>query len=223
MGFALAANAQSDQCSITNGNGGYLTASVTSTSGMGYDGDAKITVTVTPSEKQPKDGKVICKITYIRKSDGEREVITRDLNFKANQSSAQTVYLDSPAKRIVSIEIWGAECKSVNRNNYWITNRIDYIGRYTLMRAALLFCQFHRASMRGGLFVWKMSPHICGEHWLAENRPCIYAGDTISLKTDRASIRGAFTRLFRHPASMRGAFTERKVGSATMRSLLSAL
>lgn len=118
MGFALAANAQSDQCSITNGNGGYLTASVTSTSGMGYDGDAKITVTVTPSEKQPKDGKVICKITYIRKSDGEREVITRDLNFKANQSSAQTVYLDSPAKRIVSIEIWGAECKSVNRNNY---------------------------------------------------------------------------------------------------------
>lgn len=118
MSIAIAANAQSDQCRITGGNGGYLKAYVSSKSSMGRTDVPNIDITVTPSVNQPSDGSVIVKVVYIRESDGERETITANLDFKKNQSNVSSVNLDSPAKRIVSIEIWGAECESVNRNNY---------------------------------------------------------------------------------------------------------
>ena len=117
MSFAIAANAQSDQCRITGGNGGYLKAFVSDKSSMANNTPI-IYITVTPSVDQPSDGSVIVKVVYIRESDGERETITANLDFFLNQSKSNAVYLDSPAKRIVSIEIWGAECESVNRNNY---------------------------------------------------------------------------------------------------------
>lgn len=117
MGFVLAANAQADQCNLSGGNGGYIDAYVSST--VYKDGSSpSIDITTTPSVKQESDGKVICKITYIRQADGERETITRSLRFSKDSSASNTVKLDSKASRIVSIEIWGAECKSVNRNNY---------------------------------------------------------------------------------------------------------
>lgn len=121
MGFALVANAQADQCSINNGNGGYLKAYVSSTAYMNstsINNTPFIKITTEPSKTQPADGSVLCKITYERESDGQRETVTRSLDYKKNQSHQQSVDLDSKARRIVSIEIWGAECKSVNRNNY---------------------------------------------------------------------------------------------------------
>ena len=118
MSFAIAANAQSDQCRITGGNGGYLKAYVSYKGFMDRVSNPKISITVTPSVDQPSDGSVIVKVVYIRNSDGERETITANLDFRKNQSRINEVELDSPAKRIVSIEIWGAECESVNRNNY---------------------------------------------------------------------------------------------------------
>lgn len=116
FGIAIAANAQSDQCSITNGNGGYIKAYVSSES-MTSD-PPYIYITTEPSKEQPEAGSVICKITYERESDGQRETITRNLNFGKKSSTSNSVKLDSKARRIVSIEIYGAECKSVNRNNY---------------------------------------------------------------------------------------------------------
>lgn len=115
FGLALAANAQSDQCKLEGGNGGHIKAFVSSTNSMGNGTSPQITITTQPSVEQPADGSVICKITYERKSDGQKESITRDLNFFKKASKSNQIQLDSPAKRIVSIEIWGAECKSASR------------------------------------------------------------------------------------------------------------
>lgn len=117
IGLSFTVNAQADQCKLEGGAGGYIDAYVSSSNDLNAN-PPNIYITTTPSVKQESDGKVLCKITYIRQSDGERETITRSLKFTKNSSYPNTVYLDSKASRIVSIEIWGAECKSVNRNDY---------------------------------------------------------------------------------------------------------
>ena len=116
MGFALAANAQADQCKLEGGNGGYINAYVSDTQCKdgGCTGGPKIGITTEPSKDQPSDGKVICKIIYVTK-DGETEEITRSLYFYKSGSYENIVKLDSKASRIKSIEIWGAECKSASR------------------------------------------------------------------------------------------------------------
>lgn len=120
FGMAFAANAQSDQCKLESGNGGYIEAYVGSDkSCMQWEENPRISITTQPSKEQPSGGTVLCKITYERLSDGKRETVTRTLKFSKNGSYENSyVYIDSPAKRIVSIEIWSAECSSVNRNNY---------------------------------------------------------------------------------------------------------
>lgn len=116
LGFAFGANAQSDQCGFTNSEG-YLSAYVSDLRNEEDGGYRNCNITTEPSVDQPSDGKVICKIVYITK-DGERETITWQLNFYKSGSCMNQISLDSPAKRVVSIEIWGAQCKSVNRNDY---------------------------------------------------------------------------------------------------------
>lgn len=120
FGMAFVANAQADQCKLASGNGGYIDAYVSST----YYMNSKcanttecpyIEITTTPSVDQPAAGKVLVKVTYIRTSDGEKEEITRSIAFDKSGSKTNKVSLDSLAKRIVSIEIWGAECKSASR------------------------------------------------------------------------------------------------------------
>lgn len=119
FGFAFAANAQADQCKLEGGNGGYIDAYVSSTYYMASTCTSNncpyITITTTPSVDQPSAGKVLVKITYIRKSDGEKEEITRSIAFDKSGSKTNDVKLDSHASKIVSIEIWGAECKSASR------------------------------------------------------------------------------------------------------------
>lgn len=115
FGIAIAANAQADQCKLEGGNGGHIKAFVSSTNSMENGTSPQITITTQPSVEQPADGSVICKITYERKSDGQKESITRNLEFFQRASKSNQIQLDSPAKRIVSIEIWGAECKSASR------------------------------------------------------------------------------------------------------------
>lgn len=115
IGFAFAANAQADQCKLEGGNKGYINASVTATGNMGDNVNKSIHITTTPSVDQPNDGKVLCKVTYNRKADGKEETVTRSINFKSKGSYDNIVKLDSPASRIINIEIWGAECQSASR------------------------------------------------------------------------------------------------------------
>ena len=115
IGFAIAANAQADQCKLEGGNKGYISAYVSSTHGMG-DQTHSIAITTTPSVDQPSDGKVLCKITYTRKDNGQDETVQRLIEFKKSGSHSNNVKLDSPASRIKSVEIWGAECKSASRS-----------------------------------------------------------------------------------------------------------
>ena len=115
--FSFAANAQADQCKLEGGNGGYIDAYVSSKAGMCSSSYTPfIEITTTPSVDQPSDGKVLVKVTYIRKEDGEKETITRSISFNKSSSTTNNVNLDSSASRIVSIEIWGAECKSASRS-----------------------------------------------------------------------------------------------------------
>lgn len=115
--FSFAANAQADQCKLEGGNGGYIDAYVSSKVDMCTSNHSpSIDITTTPSVDQPSDGKVLVKVTYIRKEDGEKETITRSIHFNKSSSAENSVLLDSCASRIVSIEIWGAECKSASRS-----------------------------------------------------------------------------------------------------------
>ena len=117
LGLAFAANAQADQCKLEGGNGGYIDAYVESN--HMEDSHPYVLITTTPSKDQPSDGKVLCKVTYIRADNGEKETVTGSVKFtkSGSYSSANhnTIYLDHKASRIVSIEIWGAECKSASR------------------------------------------------------------------------------------------------------------
>lgn len=120
LGMTFVANAQADQCKLEGGNGGYIDAYVSSTQYMASTCTSNkcpyIEITTTPSVDQPAAGKVLVKVTYIRNSDGEKEEITRSIAFDKSGSRTNDVKLDSKAKRIVSIEIWGAECKSASRS-----------------------------------------------------------------------------------------------------------
>lgn len=117
FGLALAANAQADQCKLEGGNGGYIDAYI-GTNRMDAP-KPSVTITTTPSVEQPSDGKVLCKVTYIRADNGEKESVTGSVKFSKKGSCSHadynTIYLDHKASRIVSIEIWGAECKSASR------------------------------------------------------------------------------------------------------------
>ena len=86
MGFALAANAQADQCKIEGGNGGYINAEVTESGQMGYDSQPSIYITTSPSKDQPADGKVKCRITYVREDNGNEETDERLLDYKKSGS-----------------------------------------------------------------------------------------------------------------------------------------
>lgn len=119
-GLAFAANAQADQCKIEGGNGGYLSATVsekhcpTVNCRSNYEW---VKVTVTPSVEQPSDGKVLCKIIYIRHDNGQEDYVTAEVPFYGSGSSRQSnaIWLPGNADRIKDIEIWGAECKSASR------------------------------------------------------------------------------------------------------------
>lgn len=115
FGLSLAANAQhhADQCKLEGGNGGYVTAYLSSTKNICRGG---IDITTEPSVEQPANGKVLCKITYIN-SKGEEKEITRTLTFTKSRSDVNHVSLGEGdcGITIKKIEIWGAECKSASR------------------------------------------------------------------------------------------------------------
>lgn len=119
IGFAFAANAQADQCKLEGGADGYINAYVSESTHMHSNVPGvgpHITITTTPSKDQPADGKVLCKVTYIRKDTGEeRTDPNKSIDFKKSGSCENKVFLDYEASRIISVEIWGAECKSASR------------------------------------------------------------------------------------------------------------
>ena len=118
FGIAFAANAQADQCKLESGNGGHIDAYVSEKNLKGEGQSPHVIITTTPSKDQPSDGKVLCKVTYIRLDNGEEESVTASLKFYKSgscSSNSNWVNLDHPAARIKSIEIWGAECKSASR------------------------------------------------------------------------------------------------------------
>lgn len=117
FGMAFAANAQADQCKIEGGNGGYLSATVSEKHGNNsyYDW---VKVTVTPSVDQPREGKVLCKVIYIRHDNGQEDYVTVEIpfdNIGGYSRQSDTILLPGNADRIKDIEIWGAECKSARR------------------------------------------------------------------------------------------------------------
>ena len=120
FGLAIVANAQADQCKIDGGNGGYLSATV-SEKHCGYVNCSSnydyVRVTVTPSVEQPRDGKVLCKIIYIRHDNGQEDYVTAAISFSGDGYSRQSdaIKLPGNADRIKDINIWGAECKSASR------------------------------------------------------------------------------------------------------------
>jgi len=113
LGFSLFVSAQADQCKFINSDG-YIDAYVSNNQAMAYSSPS-IYIATTPSVAQASDGKVLCKITYIRLADGQEETITRSLEFKKSSSFENLVGLDSKASRILSIKVWGAECFSASR------------------------------------------------------------------------------------------------------------
>ena len=115
FGLAFAANAQhhADQCKLEGGNGGYITAHLSSTQNICRGG---IDITTEPSVEQPANGKVLCKITFIN-SKGEEKEITRSITFSKSGSYENHVNLGEAdcSIKIKKVEIWGAECKSASR------------------------------------------------------------------------------------------------------------
>lgn len=124
MGLALAANAQADQCKLSGGNGGYINAYVGSTHYMNKKTSTvtryNIEIVTEPSVEQPSKGSLLCVVTYINKETGETESSTaQTISFAPNSSCENIVYLRNAASEIMSIEIWGAECKSVSTGRGW--------------------------------------------------------------------------------------------------------
>lgn len=105
MGISYAANAQSSQCKIDGGNGGYIHAE--------YNGgrtDGLVQILTEPSKEQPSDGKVLCDITYINK-DGEKKTVTKTVYFYKSGTYITKVTIE-PYEEIIDIKVHGAECSN---------------------------------------------------------------------------------------------------------------
>ncbi|MBP5535568.1 MAG: hypothetical protein J6X62_02115 [Bacteroidales bacterium] len=115
FGLSLAANAQhhADQCKLEGGNGGHITAYLSSTAN---DCRGGIDITTEPSVEQPANGKVLCRITYVNSKGIEKEV-TRTIDFSKSGSYVNHVDVGEGVCgiKIKKIEIWGAECRSASR------------------------------------------------------------------------------------------------------------
>ena len=115
FGLYLGANAQSDSCPIKGSDNGIVKAEISSEEEwrIGSSSNPKVGITTwTEGRLAPATGIVNCRITYIRKDDGEE--YTQDyisLQFYHGKSTPQWIDLHFPASDITSIKVYGAECE----------------------------------------------------------------------------------------------------------------